>query len=30
MMAIASSNLSYLYFLEGDIELSEKYSNVAL
>lgn len=30
MMAQASTNISFLYFLEGDFNLSEKYSDIAL
>lgn len=30
MMAQASTNISFLYFLEGDIDSSEKYSDIAL
>lgn len=30
MMTLASTNLSFLYLLEGDIENAEKYSDIAL
>lgn len=30
MMTLASTNLSFLYLLEGDLENAEKYSDIAL
>lgn len=29
-MTLASTNLSFLYLLEGDLENAEKYSDIAL